>query len=144
MHVSTCVCLSIIAGLSLCLHSDCLCASSCVVKYGGVCLYAHYSPLSLVSSISLAALRHYPSPRSLYEYLTKSSSFSALFTLLLLFSLPYSYPLSFLFVSLSCKSFLHLFPSHPSVCQSLSISFAAHRLLFPTEGEEATATHPAP
>lgn len=139
-----CVCLAVIAGLSLCLRPVCLCASSCVVKHGGVCLYAHYSPLSPVSSISLAALRHYPSPRSLYEYLTRSSSFSALFTLLLLFSLPSPYPLSYLFVFPSCKSFLHLFPSHPSVCQSLAISFAARRLLFPTEGEEATATHPAP
>lgn len=44
------------------------CPSCCVVKHWSVSLSAHYSPLSSIAPICLAALRHHPSPHSLYEY----------------------------------------------------------------------------
>lgn len=115
--------------VSLCVHLDCLCASSCVIKHGGVSVCAHYSPLS---SISLAALRHYPSAHSLYEYLTSPQAS------LLSFHAPPSIPLLFLLSSVipfcrccthlsvsvslwnACKSFLPLSLSC-SVCLSLSL-----------------------
>lgn len=113
--------------VSLCPCIDCQCASSCVVKHGGVSLYAHYSP---PSSISLAALRHYPSPRSLYEYLTSPQasllSFHTPPFILSLFLLSTVIPFCRCFthlsvsVSPSCKSFLPLFPSLP-ICMSVSL-----------------------
>lgn len=93
--------------VSLCLSLDRLCASSCVIKHGGVSRYAHYLALS---SVSLTALRHYPSPHRLYEYLISPQS-----SLLSLFAPPF-YSLAFLLspVIPFCHCCTHL-----SVCVSL-------------------------
>lgn len=47
-----------------CLHLDCLCASSCVVKHEGASLYAHYltrSPQSPLSPSVLYVTTHHHS-----------------------------------------------------------------------------------
>lgn len=107
-----------------------VCLQLCLKAWGGwgVSLCAHYSPLP-GSSISLAALRHHPSPHSLYEYLTSPQASLLPFHAFLLFPCFFSYPLSYLFVaaariclSQSFPEFLvsHSFPLplylYPSVC----------------------------
>lgn len=79
-----------------------LCASSCFLKHEGcLSLCSLFAILPSVSSVSLAALRHSPSPLSLHEYLTapRASVFS---TSALLFPCFLSYSLSYLFCFCNC------------------------------------------
>lgn len=105
-----------------------VCLQLCRKVWGCLSLCSLFASLPLVPSISLSAPRHYPSPHSLYEYLTSPRASSIFHTLLfipLFFLLSYIIP----FVAAAhivCLSLTHklLYITLFSVCLYLPLSLS--------------------
>lgn len=138
-------CTFVFVGLCLCFH--CLCASSCVVKHGGVSFSLLIICLPLLSLLYLPRRSTSPpittQPLWIFNQSTSTSALS-------FYSLAFSLTLCHTFLKPLSLSFPETLVSHSflslSFCPSVSLSIfvLADHLLFRTVGEEASAPHPAP